>query len=116
MCRFYPSSKAEARKGPGNPPDPFPYVFGDADLAPGRRRGPSMSRARVRTRPPHVDAGEQEQPHHVDEVPVPGRRLEAEMQLRRERAAHGPDQAHREKDGADDDVEPVETGRHEEGR
>ncbi len=27
----------------------------------------------------HVDEGEQEQPHHVDEVPVPGRRLEAEV-------------------------------------
>ena len=26
-----------------------------------------------------VEEGEQEQPHHVDEVPVPGRRLEAEV-------------------------------------
>ena len=30
----------------------------------------------------HVDEGEQEQPHHVDEVPVPGGRLEAEVLLR----------------------------------
>ena len=28
---------------------------------------------------PHVDRGEQEQPHDVDEMPVPGGRLEAEM-------------------------------------
>ena len=65
---------------------------------------------------PHIDAGEQEQPHHVDEVPVPGGGLEAEMLLRREVAAHGTDQAHGEEDGADDDVEAVEAGRHEEGR
>src|SRR5262245_8355062 len=70
----------------------------------------------VASSPPHIDAGEQEQPHHVYKVPVPGRSLEAEMQLRRERTAHRPDQAHRGEDGADDDVEPVEAGRHEEGR
>ena len=41
---------------------------------------------------PPVDADEEEQPHHVDEVPVPGRRLEAEMMVGREMAldARGP--------------------------
>src|SRR6202040_4201402 len=28
---------------------------------------------------PHIDAGEQEKPHHVDEAPVPGGEFEAEM-------------------------------------
>ena len=35
---------------------------------------------------PHIDAGEQEQPHHVDEMPVPGGELEAEMLRRAELA------------------------------
>src|SRR3989304_8691946 len=65
---------------------------------------------------PHIDAGEQEQPHHVDEVPVPGGSLEAEMLLRREVAAHRPDQAYRQEDGADNDVEAMEARGHEEGR
>ena len=42
---------------------------------------------------PDVDRDEQEQPHDVDEMPVPGRRLEAEMLLRREVALVGADQA-----------------------
>jgi hypothetical protein len=33
---------------------------------------------------PHVDHDEQEQPHHVDEVPVPRRRLEPEVLARGE--------------------------------
>src|SRR5688572_11580124 len=43
---------------------------------------------------PHVDADEQEQPDHVDEVPVPGGCLEAEMLLGAEVAEIGADQAH----------------------
>src|SRR6185295_5292172 len=65
---------------------------------------------------PDVDAQEQEQPHHVDEMPVPGGRLEAEMLLRGEMPLVGADQADGEEDGADDDMEAVEAGRHEEGR
>jgi hypothetical protein len=34
-------------------------------------------------RPPDVDGGEQEQPDHVDEVPVPGGEFKAEVLLRR---------------------------------
>ena len=33
-------------------------------------------------RAPHIDAGEEEQPDDVDEMPVPGGRLEAEMLAR----------------------------------
>src|SRR3546814_5322674 len=35
---------------------------------------------------PPVDADEQEQPHHVDEMPVPGGRLEPEMMVGLERS------------------------------
>src|SRR5690242_19453009 len=34
---------------------------------------------KVRAGAPNVDAGEQEQPHDVDEVPVPGGELETEV-------------------------------------
>src|ERR1700737_667435 len=65
---------------------------------------------------PDIDADEQEQPDHVDEVPVPGGELEAEMLLRREVAGIGASQAHDQEDGADQHMEAVEAGRHEEGR
>src|ERR1700678_1165200 len=42
----------------------------------GRLRGLALH---DRTSAPDIDAGEEEEPHHVDEMPVPGRRLEAEM-------------------------------------
>src|SRR5580698_2098349 len=91
-----------------------------------RPRAPAMKGAAPRsvTRrslPPagaegEVEEGEQEQPDHVDEVPVPGRRLEAEVLGRREAATHQPDQADGQEDRPDDDVEAVEAGGHEEGR
>src|SRR5512134_896851 len=64
---------------------------------------------------PYVNRGEQEQPHHIDEVPIPGGKLEAEMLLRREMAVERADQTHDQEDRADQDVEAVEAGRHEEG-
>src|SRR5690349_14876665 len=76
----------------------------------------STASAGVGTAAPDIDAGEQEQPHHVDEVPVPGREFEAEMLLRREMPKIDADQAHDEECRPDDDVETVESGRHEEGR
>src|ERR1700685_3364184 len=63
---------------------------------------------------PHIDAGEQEQPDHVDEVPVPGAELEAEMLGRGELAGHGTEQADDQESRADDDVGAMEAGRHEE--
>src|SRR3546814_1588269 len=65
---------------------------------------------------PPVDADEQEQPHHVDEMPVPGGRLEPEMMVGLEMALDGTDQGHRQESRADDDVKAVEAGRHVEGR
>src|SRR6185437_1999009 len=67
-------------------------------------------------RPPHIDEGEEEQPHDVDEVPVPGGGFEAEVMVGREVAAHGANKADDQEDRADDDMRAVEAGRHEEGR
>src|SRR5450432_535666 len=63
-----------------------------------------------------IDAGEQEQPDHVDEMPVPGRGLEAEMMLRLEVAGPRPEEADDQERRPDDDMEAVEARRHEEGR
>src|SRR5512143_3508307 len=76
---------------------------------------PLMDRDRRAGAAEDVDAEEQEQPHHVDEVPVPGRRLEAEMLLGLEMTRTRAEQADGQEDRADDDVEAVEAGRHEEG-
>src|SRR5260370_27849271 len=65
---------------------------------------------------PHVDAREQEQPDDVDEMPVPGGELEAEVLRRREMAEIGSDQAYDEERRADDHMGAVEAGRHEESR
>src|SRR5688572_28691201 len=75
----------------------------------------SMAGSR-RARAPHVNENEQEQPDDVDEVPVPGRRLEPEMMVRLEMPEVGADQANGQEDRADDDVRTMEAGRHEEGR
>src|SRR5215472_3212724 len=64
----------------------------------------------------HVDAGKEEQPHHVDEVPIPRRRLESEMTSRCELSHDSAEEAHRKEDRADDHVKAVKSGRHEEGR
>src|SRR3546814_17768694 len=58
---------------------------------------------------------EQEQPDDVDEVPVPGGGLEAEMLFGGEVPLHRAEQADRQEDRSDDDVEAVEAGRHVEG-
>ena len=65
---------------------------------------------------PDIDAGEQEQPHHVDEMPIPGRRFKAEMAGGRELAGNGAAQAHGQEDGADDDMGAMKARGHEEGR
>ena len=77
---------------------------------------PGLSARRDRAGAAPVDADEQEQPDHVDEVPVPGGRLEAEMPLRRELIGAGAEPADDQEAGADDDVEAVEAGRQEEDR
>src|SRR5690606_30276548 len=65
---------------------------------------------------PDIDGDEEEQPNDIDEVPVPGGRLEPEVLLGREVALVGAEQADAQEDGADDDMEAVEARRHEEGR
>src|SRR5215471_17428991 len=62
---------------------------------------------------PDIDADEQEQPHHVDEMPVPGGELEAEVLLGREMPGVGTAEAHGQEYGSDNDMEAVEAGRHE---
>src|SRR5260221_12463662 len=64
---------------------------------------------------PDVDADEQKQPDHADEMPVPGGEFEAEMLGRREMPGIGADQADNQEDGADKHWEAGEAGRHEEG-
>src|SRR5712675_35675 len=65
-------------------------------------------------RTPHINAGEQEDPDNVHEMPVPGGEFKCEMLRRSEMAEIRADQAHDQKRRADDDMETVEAGRHEE--
>src|SRR5689334_22807749 len=67
-------------------------------------------------RAPHIDAGEEEQPDDVDEMPVPGGSLKAEMLLGAEMTAERAEQADDQEQRSDDDMEAVEARRHEEGR
>src|SRR5215470_7382447 len=73
-----------------------------------------MRRA-LSARAPHIDAGEQEQPDHVDEMPIPGGEFEAEMLGRSEVSELSADQANDQERRADDHVRAVESRRHEEG-
>src|SRR5205809_5450186 len=82
-------------------------------MQPERRMSPRVRRAPAA---PDVDRREQEQPDDVDEMPIPGGRLEPEMLPRREIALVRPDQADGEEDRPDDDVEAVKARRHEESR
>src|SRR5690606_11307488 len=66
---------------------------------------------------PPVNGKEQEQPDHVNEVPIPRRRLETEVMGRREMPLHRPDQADQQKDRSDEHMHAVEPSRHiESGR
>src|SRR5689334_5804166 len=73
----------------------------------------SNASAGLGTAAPHIDAGEQKQPHDVDEVPIPSREFKPEMLRRLELSCHGAQQADDEKDRADDHMGAVESGRHE---
>src|SRR5258707_4577643 len=63
---------------------------------------------------PNIDAGEQEQPDHVDEMPVPGGEFEAEMLVGFELPCQRADQAYDQEGRSDDDMGAMKTGRHEE--
>src|SRR5436190_10275302 len=64
---------------------------------------------------PDIDADEQEQPDHVDEMPIPGGEFEAEVLGGAEMAGIGARQANDQEYGSDQHMEAVEAGRHEEG-
>src|SRR5690349_4278419 len=79
----------------------------------------SMSRSRrslgVRhARTPYIYTSEQEQPHHVDEMPVPGGKFETEMLFRTEMPRHRAQQTNYQEDRTDDNVRAMEARRHEE--
>src|SRR5947207_5702707 len=65
-------------------------------------------------RAPNIYAGEQEQPYDVDEVPVPRRKLEAEVLFWIEVPGHRAQQTNGQEDGADDHMSSMEARRHEE--
>src|SRR5262249_8410613 len=67
-------------------------------------------------RSPHVDAGEQEQPNHVDEMPVPSRELQSEMLFGIELPRKSATEAYHQEDRSDDHVRAVKARRHEERR
>jgi hypothetical protein len=65
---------------------------------------------------PNVDRSEQEQPHHIDKVPIPSGGFKTEMLLGCEMPFICADQAYDQEDCPHKDVEAVETRRHVEGR
>src|SRR5215475_6343046 len=73
------------------------------------KRSTSVRRARS----PDIYAGKQKQPYDVDEMPVPGGELEAEMLFRAEVARHRSRKANDEEDRADDHVRAMKARRHE---
>src|SRR5690242_14717360 len=85
-----------------------------------RWRGHKRSRlrvlARLRAAAPDINAGEQKQPHDVDEVPVPSGEFKSEMLRGLELSRYGAKQANDEKDRADDHMGAMESSRHEESR
>src|ERR1700722_14751220 len=78
------------------------------------RKTPSSLLLRHAPGAPHVDAGKQEQPHDVDEMPVPGGEFEAQMLRRLELAGERARKADDQEDRTDNDMGAVEAGRHEE--
>ena len=56
-----------------------------------------------------VDDGEQDDPHHIDEVPVQAEEFNAQVVAACETAARGAQQRDQAPHHADDHVQPVET-------
>ena len=59
----------------------------------------------------YVDEREQEQPHDVNEMPIPRRRFETKMAFGRKVTGERPEQADDQEKRTDDDVQTVEAGR-----
>jgi len=62
-----------------------------------------------------VNESEQKEPNHINEVPVPRGRFEAEMLLRRKPAAHQTRPTYEQEDRSDEDMQTVKTRGQEEG-
>src|SRR5712664_2698744 len=73
---------------------------------------PALSSER---RDAEVEDAEEEDPHHVDEVPVESHRRDSDVVLRRELAACRAVQDDQDQDQSPEHVEPVEAGHGEEG-
>lgn len=86
------------------------------EKAPECPRAPVFGLCGLASAAPDVDGEEEEQPHNVHKVPVPSSRLKSDVTFLREMTALQTQQADEQEDRADQDVEAVETGRHEEGR
>ena len=74
----------------------------------GRGQGTERKRFSVCAvlRAPPIDANEEEQPHGIDELPVPHCGFKAEVLLRREISVHRTVETDAQKDRADDDMKP----------
>ena len=77
---------------------------------------PTSAHRRERFASEPVDQHEEQQPDHVDEVPVPRGRLEGEVMVLVEVALERAPEHHREHDRADRHVRAVEARQHEERR
>ncbi len=89
-----------------------------SNKGPGRRHDipdPLIKSRRVRSAAPPVDTDKQEQPHHINEMPVPGGRFKAEMLCWREVTTVHAHQADCQEDCSNQNMEPVKAGRHIEG-
>jgi len=82
------------------------------DLVPSSVRAAA---ARSAAAPP-IDPDKQEQPHHIDEMPVPRRRFEADMLIGLEMTADRTPQANGEEYRTNGHMKAVESGRHVECR
>ena len=60
----------------------------------------------------YVDEGKQEQPDHINEVPIPSRKLEPEVLLGCQITRVHTQQTDRQEDRSDYDVRTMEAGRH----
>src|SRR5262249_56341858 len=65
---------------------------------------------------PPIDADEEEKPDHIDKMPVPRARLEAEVMVRLEVSRPCPIEADDQEGRTNDDVKPVKPGCHEKRR
>src|SRR5215475_13580688 len=74
----------------------------------------SMSGGLRSTGAPHIYAGKEEQPHDVDEMPVPSGKFKPQMLLGRELTGEGANEANNQKNRPNDDMSAVESSRHEE--